>query len=201
MRLRALAPVVVLVASLAACESPGPTGAPPDAGTDAGAPAPEAAPAPGGLAGWLRQLDRVRRIHASPPPGTLTVPVQGARASRIADTFGAPRGNRRHEGVDVFAPAGTPVLAAAGGLVVQVGTNNLGGRVVTVWGDGNRRYYYAHLERHGAYREGDIVEAGDVLGFVGNTGNARTTPPHLHFGIYDPGWKAIDPLPLLLASD
>ena len=134
---------------------------------------------------------------------TLGFPVSGHDPGAIRSRFGADRdaGRRRHEGVDIFAPRGTPVVAAAGGLATWVGTNELGGNVVMVRdrerGEG---HYYAHLDTQ-LVREGTIVSAGDTLGRVGNTGNARTTPPHLHFGIYARGRGAVDPVPYLVAPD
>jgi murein DD-endopeptidase MepM/ murein hydrolase activator NlpD len=88
------------------------------------------------------------------------------------------------EGIDIFAPADTPVLSTTRGIVTRVGTNRLGGQVVWVLGPGLERHYYAHLSRYGDVREGDRVEAGDVIGYTGNTGNARGGPAHLHYGIY-----------------
>lgn len=136
----------------------------------------------------------------------LLVPVDGVRVAQIADTWGAPRGGgRRHEGQDLFAASGTPVRAAAPGFVWRIGERTLGGLTVTVVGGGGVRYYYAHLSAYGGIREGDPVVVDDVLGYVGNTGNAVSTPPHLHFGAYvsddpdDPcAWDAVDPLPLLV---
>ena len=119
--------------------------------------------------------------HAS-----LGFPIAGMDMRTLRSRFGAPRdaGRREHHGVDLFAPRGTPVLAATAGWVSWVGTNRLGGNVVWLrdarYG---RRLYYAHLDRY-AVQEDTWVEPGDTLGFVGNTGNARTTPPHLHFGVY-----------------
>ncbi len=89
------------------------------------------------------------------------------------------------------------MVSATGGLVVHVGTNNLGGQVVYTLGAGGRTYYYAHLSKYGRFVAGDIIKPGDVLGYVGNTGNARGTPPHLHFGVYESGWQAINPFSLL----
>ncbi len=137
-------------------------------------------------------------------------PVEGHTPRSILSGFGAPRdgGRRVHHGVDIFARRGTPVLSASAGTAYRVGTAGLGGRVVWVRdGEGNR-FYYAHLDRQ-YVREGARVEPGDTLGFVGNTGNARTTPPHLHFGIYRPRDQEpdcegrrrscpIDPAPLLV---
>jgi murein DD-endopeptidase MepM/ murein hydrolase activator NlpD len=127
---------------------------------------------------------------------TLRLPVEGASVASIRSGFGAPRdgGRREHAGIDIFARRGTPVIAAADGIVSSVGTNRLGGNVVWVLrASHGEAHYYAHLDTQIA-RVGDRVAAGDVLGTVGNTGNARTTPPHLHFGIYAAG-GAVDPLP------
>ena len=130
---------------------------------------------------------------------SLTFPVSGRTSAAVKSYFRDPRDNNRreHHGIDIFAPRDTPVLAAAGGLVTHVGTSNLGGNVVWVW-DAERRqsHYYAHLSRQ-AVQTGTHVKAGDVVGYVGNTGNARSTPPHLHFGIYSRGEGPIDPLPFV----
>ena len=129
----------------------------------------------------------------------LTFPVSGRTAAAVQSFFLDPRDNNRrdHHGIDIFAPRNTPVIAAADGFVSHVGTSNLGGNVVWVW-DPRRgqSHYYAHLERQ-AVTTGEHVTAGDVVGYVGNTGNARTTPPHLHFGIYRRGEGPIDPLPFV----
>lgn len=139
-------------------------------------------------------------LSRMPPPTALPVPVEGVRASRIADTFGAPRGSdRSHAGVDIFARRGTAVLSTTRGLVVSVREGGLGGRQVWVLGPGRERHYYAHLEQWKPGLEtGDLVVPGSLLGTVGNTGNARQTPPHLHYGIYGKD-GAYDPLPLLRA--
>jgi murein DD-endopeptidase MepM/ murein hydrolase activator NlpD len=116
----------------------------------------------------------------------LINPVQGATNKSIGSFFGDARdgGGRKHEGVDIFAAKGTPVIAPTGGVVSRVGNTNLGGKVV--WMYDNKRahsYYFAHLDSQ-LVAPGTRVRQGDVLGLVGNTGNARTTPSHLHFGIY-----------------
>jgi murein DD-endopeptidase MepM/ murein hydrolase activator NlpD len=129
----------------------------------------------------------------------LTFPVSGRTSAAVKSFFLDPRDNdtRDHHGIDIFAPRNTPVLAAADGFVSRVGTNRLGGNVVWVWDPERRQsHYYAHLERQ-AVSLGQRVEAGDVVGYVGNTGNAITTPPHLHFGIYHRGEGPIDPLPFV----
>ncbi|MGQ0647377.1 MAG: peptidoglycan DD-metalloendopeptidase family protein [Gemmatimonadaceae bacterium] len=127
----------------------------------------------------------------------LAFPVQGAGNRAVQSFFGADRdaGARRHHGIDIFAPRGTAVLAASDGVVRSVSPNNLGGNVV--WLADPRRgqtLYYAHLDAH-AVRAGAMVRLGDTLGFVGNTGNARGTSPHLHFGIYRRGHGPVDPYP------
>ena len=143
----------------------------------------------------------IAALTAAPAPDALQMPVEGVRAARVADTFGAPRGaDRRHEGVDIFAPRGTPVLAATDGLVVAIREGGLGGRQVWVMGPGRQRHYYAHLDDWADLLSvGDFVRAGDPLGTVGDTGNARGTPPHLHYGVYAAD-GAFDPLPLLRAG-
>jgi murein DD-endopeptidase MepM/ murein hydrolase activator NlpD len=99
--------------------------------------------------------------------------------------------------VDIFAARGTPVLSATEGIVIRVGTNRLGGQVINILGPGRQVHYYAHLDRYGGFEEGDVVYPGSIIGYVGNTGNARDTPPHLHYGIYDPGRGAVNPWPML----
>lgn len=135
-----------------------------------------------------------------PPPLALPVPVQGVAASRIADTFGAPRGTTRtHAGLDIFAKRGTPVLSTTRGVVIAVREAGLGGKQVWIAGPARERHYYAHLDDWAqGLGPGDLVLPGDVLGIVGDTGNARGTPPHLHYGIYGAS-GAYDPLPLLRA--
>lgn len=143
----------------------------------------------------------IAAITTAPPPVSLAMPVEGVTAAQVADTFGAPRGSdRRHEGVDIFAPRGTSVRSATDGLVVGVREGGLGGRQVWVMGPGRQRHYYAHLDDWADLLVvGDIVRAGDALGTVGTTGNARSTPPHLHYGVYAAD-GAFDPLPLLRAD-
>jgi len=104
-------------------------------------------------------------------------------------------GSREHKGVDIFAPKRYPVTAVSDGIISRTGTNNLGGKVV--WLAGQKfSYYYAHLDSQ-LVSPGKIVKSGDTLGLIGNTGNARFTPPHLHFGIYAPGEGAINPYPFI----
>ncbi len=126
---------------------------------------------------------------------SLNFPVPERDFTSISSFFGDPRegGRRKHEGVDVFAPRGTPALAVSSGRVTRTGTNRLGGKVVWVSDTQNGyNYYYAHLDTQ-LVRPGMQVHPGDTLGLIGNTGNAVTTPPHLHFGIYAFGRRSIDP--------
>lgn len=160
----------------------------------------------GALLAWAWQQPFAVRLRMTwtlsrmAPPTQLPMPVQGVRARQVADTFGAARGSdRRHAGVDIFAARGTPVLATTTGIVVSVRDSGLGGRQVWVLGPALQRHYYAHLQDWApGLSEGDLVVPGSLLGQVGNTGNARTTPPHLHYGIYG-RQGAYDPLPLLRA--
>lgn len=140
----------------------------------------------------------VLRLSMQEPPARLPIPVAGASSRNLRDSWGAPRsGGRSHQGIDIFAPRGTPVLATTQGLIWKVGQDPLGGQVVWVLGPGRQLHYYAHLDRFAAIRSGDLVREGDKLGYVGTTGNARGAPPHLHYGIYVATQGAINPYPLL----
>jgi murein DD-endopeptidase MepM/ murein hydrolase activator NlpD len=146
-------------------------------------------------------FERARLLYqlaVASPPTRLRNPVDGAPARAVVNTWAAPRsGGRRHEGIDIFAPIDTPVVSTTRGLVTQVGTNSLGGQVVWILGPGLESHYYAHLNRFADIHRGDIINAGDVVGYVGRTGNARGTPFHLHYGIYHRG-KAQNPYPRLI---
>jgi hypothetical protein len=129
----------------------------------------------------------------------LAFPVTGKDSRAILSAFGASRagGRRQHHGVDIFAARGTPVLAAAAGRITRVREGGLGGKVVWQLDRDRGQYlYYAHLDSQAVVRR-QVIEPGDTIGFVGNTGNARTPPPHLHFGIYRRGLGPIDPWPFL----
>jgi peptidoglycan LD-endopeptidase LytH len=158
----------------------------------------EQAGALGALARRAALPFRLAALYAQEPDARLRMPVEGASVRAVADTWHAPRpGGRRHEGQDVFARRGTSVRPAAAGYVIRAGENELGGKVVFVVGAGGRTYYYAHLDAHaGGLSAGDYVKPADVIGYVGTTGNAAGTPPHLHFGVYDRGGP-LNPLPLL----
>jgi murein DD-endopeptidase MepM/ murein hydrolase activator NlpD len=136
----------------------------------------------------------VHQAHAS-----LRFPLPSVASRAVISPFGAGRdaGTRAHHGVDIPAPRGTPVLSASDGIVSSVAATDVGGKVVWV-SDSSRHIslYYAHLDTH-AVSTGTRVRAGDVLGTVGNTGNARGTVPHLHFGIYHRRAGPVDPMPFV----
>ena len=146
---------------------------------------------------FIQSAQRMAALVNSPAPVGLPSPLPG---QRLSDTWGAARsGGRRHEGIDIFAPHGTPINATTRGMVLNLGPNALGGRTVMVLGPGGQRHYYAHLERYPRLSRGDWIQAGDTVGYVGDSGNAAGTPPHLHYGIYTRS-GAINPFPLLRAS-
>jgi murein DD-endopeptidase MepM/ murein hydrolase activator NlpD len=151
----------------------------------------------------------------SPPaiqvaPGRLVLPVQGVAAAQLVDTWGQSRagGARVHEAIDIMAPRGTPVLAAAAGLVEKLFVSVRGGITIYVRSPDRRTiYYYAHLDRYApGLAEKQAVQAGQVIGYVGATGDASPDAPHLHFAIArvspDDGWwqgTPVNPYPLLRA--
>lgn len=142
----------------------------------------------------------------SPRP-TLAMPLSGLGAAQLHDTFGQARGgDRAHEALDILAPAGTPVLAVADGHVEKLFTSVRGGLTIYHFDPSGRfAYYYAHLQRYApGLAEGQKLKAGQVIGYVGSTGNADPNAPHLHFAVFELGperqwWKgtAINPYPLL----
>ncbi|WP_373779023.1 M23 family metallopeptidase [Glaesserella sp.] len=104
---------------------------------------------------------------------------------RFTDTWHSPRGGgRKHEGSDIFAKRGTPIYANISGIVVKKGQNRLGGNIVSVLGVDGRVHYYAHLEDFGDIEKHQWIDKGTIIGTVGDSGNAKGTPPHLHYGIY-----------------
>ena len=136
----------------------------------------------------------------------LAIPVEGVKARDLRDNFEEGRGKRRHEAIDILAPRGTPVLAAGDGRVVKLFTSAAGGLTVYQFDSDDRFvYYYAHLERYAeGLKQGAVLKRGDLVGYVGTTGNAPKNTPHLHFAIFRLGpekqwWKgtAINPYPAL----
>jgi murein DD-endopeptidase MepM/ murein hydrolase activator NlpD len=141
--------------------------------------------------------------------GKLIIPVQGVRAEDLRDNFNEMRGGHRHEALDIMAARGTPVLAADDGTVMKLFLSKPGGLTVYQFDDSQTYcYYYAHLDRYAAgLKEGARLRKGEVLGYVGSTGNASPDAPHLHFAIFKLGperrwWEGtpIDPYGILGGS-
>lgn len=125
----------------------------------------------------------------------------------FGDSFGAPRMmgtgyEHAHQGTDIMAPAGTPLFACERGIITKMGSDVLGGTKLWLKGESGTYYYYAHLSAFAeGLTEGLVVEAGDVIGLVGDTGNARGGAPHLHFEIHPDGGMAVNPYALLKVVD
>ena len=145
---------------------------------------------------------------AGPAPSGLLIPVAGVHAAELADTFAQARGaGRPHDAIDIMAPRGTAVVAAADGTVEKLFFSHGGGGITAYLRSPDRRliYYYAHLDGYApGLREGQALRRGDPIGTVGSTGNASPAGPHLHFAIHEmrPGerwWegRAVNPYPLL----
>ena len=140
----------------------------------------------------------------------LVMPVQGARATDLRDTFEDARGSaRRHEAIDIPAPRGTAVVAAVDGSIEKLFTSKQGGLTVYEFDrDRGYCYYYAHLDRYAEdLKEKQFVRRGDRLGYVGSTGDASAEAPHLHFAIFRLGpekqwWVGtpVNPYPFLLGT-
>jgi len=132
----------------------------------------------------------------------IVLPVVGVSFAKMRDNFGDPRdGGRTHRGLDIFAPRGTPVVAAMDGQITYVGVQSRGGRCLWLTSGYGRSFYYAHLDRWAeGVREGVRVRRGTVLGYVGTTGNARGTRPHLHFQVRE-GADDVDPWEILRHAD
>jgi murein DD-endopeptidase MepM/ murein hydrolase activator NlpD len=154
--------------------------------------------------------DATAAMVAANASGALLIPVQGVQASKLVDTFTQARGaGRLHDAIDIMAARGTPVLAAADGTVAKLFTSVPGGLTIYEFDPtGTYAYYYAHLDRYApGVTEGKALKRGEVIAYVGSTGNASADAPHLHFAIFVLGpekqwWKgtAIDPYPLLAKS-
>jgi peptidoglycan LD-endopeptidase LytH len=125
----------------------------------------------------------------------MVCPVRGSSA--YSDTWGAARsGGRSHLGVDMLAPTGTPLVAVVSGSV-QFKQTSLGGNSVWLNGNNGTRYFYAHLDRFSGSSRG--VSQGELIGYVGDTGNARGTP-HLHFEVHPGGGAAVNPYPYVVRA-
>ena len=136
----------------------------------------------------------------------LAMPIAGVKPEELRDTFSEIHAGHKHEAIDIPAPRGTPVLAVAEGNVVKLFTSKFGGLTVYQFDDTKTYcYYYAHLDHYApGLKENTLLRTGDVIGYVGSTGNASPDAPHLHFAVSklwpDKKWwegTPIDPLPLL----
>jgi hypothetical protein len=133
----------------------------------------------------------------------LVFPVGEGVETPLIDSFGFPRmtgspDEHWHEGIDIFAPTGTPLFATERGVITRIGVGRLGGLKLWLRGESGTDWYYAHLSAfNDELREGDLVEAGDIVGYVGQTGNAVGTPPHLHMQMHPGGGRPVNPYPLL----
>lgn len=141
------------------------------------------------------------RLKAMSLAQRLPIPVDQVKNKQLKDTWGASRSSgRTHEGIDILAPKGTKVYSTTDGLIGSMKDNNLGGKVIWILGPASTWHYYAHLDGHKrGLREGDFIKKGAHIGYVGNTGNARHTAPHLHYGLYllGRGRGAVNPYPYL----
>jgi len=141
--------------------------------------------------------ERAKALFA--PLSALRIPVVGVKPRDLDDSWLAPRdgGERQHKGIDIFARRGTQVVAVSDGIISYIGDQPKGGHCLWLTTENGSSFYYAHLDRWapGIY-EGMEVESGDLLGFVGNTGNALTTPSHLHFAV-NQNDEMVNPYPML----
>lgn len=149
------------------------------------------------------------RVSLTSPAGrNHVVPVAGVEPTELVSTFNDARGggSRRHDAIDIIAPRGTPVLASVEGRIVKLFSSAAGGLTIYQFDEAEEFcYYYAHLDSYAPdLTEGQVVTRGQVIGFVGTTGNAPPDVPHLHFAITrldtDKKWwegEPLDPLPFL----
>ena len=167
-------------------------------------------PAPTADPGPALPLMNVKGVEMKGALGSrrLSAPFVGAQ-TKYLDTFAEGRGGRKHEAIDILAPRGTPVLAVDDGFVAKLFLSVPGGITVYQFDPTSTWcYYYAHLDRYAdGLREHQLVKRGDVLGYVGTTGNAPKDTPHLHLAISRLGadrhwWEGIpvDPYPILTAK-
>ncbi|HEX4963001.1 MAG TPA: M23 family metallopeptidase [Thermoanaerobaculia bacterium] len=148
----------------------------------------------------VRYNTRYAALLSQPLPKILHIPVDGV--TRVSNSWGMHRdGGRHHQGIDIFAARNTPIRSITEGVVEFKGMRGLGGQVIYIVGPGGYRHYYAHLEEFGLQAEGDWVEAGEVIGYVGNSGNAAISSTHLHYGLYSPGGRAVNPYTYLRAGE
>lgn len=132
----------------------------------------------------------------------MVMPVAGVRWDALRDSFGDARsGGRSHMGIDIFAPRWTEVVATTSGMLTAINFGERSGRSLWLIGRDGRAYFYAHLQAwaEGIF-DGKSVAPGDLIGYVGNTGNASRSPAHLHFEIRDNG-RVLNPYPILARAE
>ena len=142
---------------------------------------------------------RAKALFAPLAGDMLQMPVVGVRPFELTNSWGNSRdgGKRKHKGIDIFAPKGTGIVAVADGIISYLGEQPKGGNCLWLTTESGASFYYAHLDRWatGLY-EGMEVRSGELLGYVGNTGNAKYTPSHLHFGVNEND-EMVNPYPIL----
>jgi peptidoglycan LD-endopeptidase LytH len=184
------------VSTSTAPASPATTSAPPLAGEPFDTPPPEAAPelvVPHEVIAPIATATAPPPVVANEPPSMrdadaprpMIIPVAGVPRSAMRDMFDDARGGRRHEAIDIMAPTGTPVIATDDGVVKKLFNSKPGGLTVYQFDPDQRFcYYYAHLDRYApGLHEGQNLKRGEVLGYVGTTGNSPKNAPHLHFAL------------------
>lgn len=140
--------------------------------------------------------NEVRRLEGQDPVLDLRIPILfGVAWGNLDDTWGDARsGGRSHEGIDIIVPRGEFVVSPTDAIVTTINTGGNGGKHVFTTNPGGERYYFAHLDGFAEdLDEGDVLKAGDLIGYVGNTGNASGGVTHLHFGIYDESHGSLNP--------
>ena len=134
----------------------------------------------------------------SDPVDDLPIPVLfGVALRNLTKNFGDPRSGHTHEGLDIMAREGTPVVSPTDAVVIRTGEGDSAGNYVTTANPGDESFVYMHLSKIADIDEGDVLEKGDIIGYVGHTGNAVAAAPHLHFEIHDEDGEPTDPFPRL----
>jgi len=142
---------------------------------------------------------RAKALFTPLAGSAMLMPVVGVQPFDLSNSWGDSRdgGRRKHRGIDIFAPRGTAVVAVADGIVSYIGDQPKGGHCLWLTTENGSSFYYAHLDRWAAgLYEGMEVLSGDLLGYVGNTGNAKYTPSHLHFAVNEND-EMVNPYPIL----
>ena len=149
-----------------------------------------------GIGKLPRPTAEINALRADLPPEMFSL-INPVKGHTFSDTWQAARsGGRKHEGVDIFAKKNTPIRSTTDGIVTKIGQNRLGGKVVGIQGAG-AWHYYAHLNKFAGLKLYERVKAGQTIGYVGDSGNAKGGRPHLHYGIYPTQGGAVNPYLLI----